>query len=85
MNDEERRQLEEYDRFHMRKGDYEEWMLSEERKHFAGDQKVRVVNSRNLSEVCRKAGLDEEKVRKAYAESIETGDILFVTYEESDV
>lgn len=84
MDDATLKNLKELDRFHMRKGDYHEWMLSDERTHFAGNQKVRVVNYSNLEEVCRKAGLDVEKVRTAYKESIETGDILFVTYEEDD-
>jgi hypothetical protein len=84
MNDEERRHLAELDQFHMKKGDYEHWMTSEERTYFAGDQKVRVINSTNLHELCVKAGLDESKVQAAYAEALETGDILFVTYEEPD-
>lgn len=84
MDDAARLELAKLDKFHMRKGDYHEWMLSDERTHFAGNQKVRVVNYSNLEEVCRKADLDVEKVRVAYKESIETGDILFVTYEEDD-
>lgn len=84
MDDTARSELERLDRFHQKKGDYEEWMLSEERKHFAGNQKVRVVNYANLEEVCAKAGLDVETVRKAYKEAVETGDIVFVTYEEDD-
>lgn len=84
MDDAARTELARLDKFHMRKGDYEEWMLSEEREHFAGDQKVRVVNYANIEEVCLRAGLDLEKVRQAYRTSVETGDILFVTYEELD-
>lgn len=84
MDDTEKKNLEELDRFHQRKGDYEEWMLSEERTHFAGNQIVRVINWTNLREVCQKAGLDETRVIAAYRESIETGDVLFVTYEEND-
>jgi hypothetical protein len=84
VNDSERRQLAEFDRFHMRRGDYEEWMLSEERQHFAGNQKVRVVNYANIEEVCQKAGLNLEEVRRAHKEAVETGDIIFVTYEEAD-
>lgn len=77
-----RPELDQMDRFHMKRGDYAEWMLSDERTHFAGNQKVRVVNSRNIPELCLKAELPEDKVREAYAEALATGDILFVTYEE---
>lgn len=82
MDDVQRKTLEDLDKFHMRKGDYADWMLSDERTHFAGNQKVRVINWSNLHEVCEKAGLDEKQVTQSYQESIETGDILFVTYEE---
>lgn len=84
MDDAARQNLKKLDRYHMRKGDYEAWMLSEDRTHFAGNQKVRIVNSTNLHDVCVKAGLDESKVAAAYRESLETGDILFVTYEQDD-
>lgn len=77
-----RPKLAELDRFHMKKGDYAEWMLSEERTHFSGNQVVRVINWSNLREVCRMSGLDEARVVAAYHEVVQTGDILFVTYEE---
>lgn len=84
MDDAAWKNLEDLDRFHRRKGDYVEWMLSEERKHFAGNQKVRVVNSTNIEELCARAGLDLAKVQQAHNESLSTGDILFVTYEEDN-
>lgn len=82
MDDAQRQNLAKLDRFHQRKGDYAEWMVSEERTHFSGNQKVRVVNSSNLHELCVKAGLDEAEVQRAHDEAVNTGDILFVTYEE---
>lgn len=75
-------QLEKLDIWHQMRGDYEEWMVSEERDHFSGGQTVRIVNSRNLSEVCQKANMPEDVVRAAWKEALETGDIVFITYYE---
>lgn len=82
-SEQDRKRLEDLDRYHMHKGDYDKWVVSEDRTHFAGpNDVVRVVNWENLAELCRKSGLNRERVTAAYYEAVETGDILFVFYEE---
>ena len=73
------------DRLHGSKGDYVEWMLSEERAKIAGPKrKVRMVTWANLHEVCMKAGLNEQKLVAAYQEALDTDDVIFVEYEVDD-
>lgn len=59
--------------------------MSDLRKNIAGpNHVVRVVNGKNIFEVAEKAGLNLQKLREAYQEALDTGDILFITYEEED-
>ena len=75
--------LSDLDKQHQKRGDYEEWMMSDERKQIAGpNHHVRVVNWRNLEEVCEKAGLNPIKMRAAYQQALAAGDVIFVTYDE---
>lgn len=77
-------ELEALDRWHMKRGDYAEWMVSEERTHCSGGQVVRIINSENIPELCLKSHIPEDVVRAAYKEALETGDVLFMTYYEDD-
>lgn len=75
--------LPELDRRAQQQSKYEEWMMSAQRKHIAGpNHHVRVVNWKNIDEVCYKAGLDVHEVSKAYREALDTGDVIFITYDE---
>lgn len=80
LTDEELKQL---DRLHGQRGDYIEWMLSQERAQVAGPgRKVRMVTWANLHEICQKSGMDEIKMRAAYQHALETDDVLFAEWVE---
>lgn len=71
------------DKWHQRLGTYEVWMLSQVRSDIMGPKHhVRIVDWENLYELCRAAGLNEQKLAAAYMEAVQTGDILFVEYDE---